>query len=337
MVIEDVMCGAGAIEMQVGADDLRPLWMWGVDGLSIQMFAGWDGSAREARYYQTQGYGGVGNLSQDGILLRNDELIYIKPNPTTANPFGTGPLEVAFLSVSRQLGVADFAGNLTSNSKPSTALQIKGADTDAILAFRSYWRNEIEAQGNMPILGGEDAQVMRLWPDGDKALYLEYQQWLVREIATAFDLSPQNFGVEADVNRNTAEVAEDRDWDAAIKPMARKFSAHLTREALHAKLGFYQLEHKFIGMDRSDEKATAEIYALYYDRNAITPNEQRDKLGLEPSKSQWADLTNADVKIATEAARSMATDLDDDLPNSNPSPAPAAKRAAKPRTPKEPA
>jgi hypothetical protein len=98
-VVEDILCGAGAIEVQMGADPLRPLWLWPVDGLSIQMFAGWDGGANEARYYQTQGYGGLGNTGNDGIPLRNDELIYIKPNPTTAVPFGTGPLEVAFMAL----------------------------------------------------------------------------------------------------------------------------------------------------------------------------------------------------------------------------------------------
>jgi hypothetical protein len=34
--------------------------------------------------------------------------------------------------------------------------------------------------------------MMRFYPEGDNALYLKYQELLVREIAAAFDLSPQN-------------------------------------------------------------------------------------------------------------------------------------------------
>ena len=327
-VVEDLLCGAGAIEVQVGADPLRPLWMWPVDGLSIQQFAGWAGGANEARYYQTHGYGGLGNISNDGIPLRNDELIYIKPNPTTSNPFGTGPLEVAFMSIARQLGVAEFAGNVSSNAKPPGMLFFEDAADEWLNAFRAYWRNEIEGQGNMPMAGGKSAQYLRLYPEGDKAMYLEYQRFQVREIATSFDISPQNLGIEADVNRSTSEVAEDRDWDAAIKPTARKVSSHLTREALHRKLGFYQLEHRYVGLDREDEEATADIYAIYYKNNAITPNEQREKLGLPPSKSQWGDLTAADVEIAVQAARSMATNLDDDLPDGGQT-TPGAKPASK--------
>jgi phage portal protein BeeE len=315
-VVEDTLCGAGAIEIQVGADETRPLWLWPVDGLSIQMFAGWDGTdPRAARYYQTSGYGGIGNLPNDGIPLRNDELIYLKPNPSTADPFGCGPVEIAFLSIARQLGVADFAGKLASNARPSSLLWVKNVGDNYLSSFRAYWRNQIEGQGEMPIIGGEEAEAMRLWPDGDKALYLEWQQFLIREIATSFDLSPQNLGIEADVNRNTSEVAEDRDWDAAIKPMAHLVQSHLTREAIHAKLGYYNLRMRFIGLDREDEMQTAKIYETYYKNNMITPNEQRDVMGKPPADNVWGDRTFADAQVAVEAARSMATNLDADLPD----------------------
>jgi hypothetical protein len=39
------------------------------------------------------------------------------------------------------------------------------------------------------------------------------QAGLIRTRATAFDLSPMNFGVDDDVNRNQGEVNEDRDWN----------------------------------------------------------------------------------------------------------------------------
>jgi hypothetical protein len=311
-LIEDVCCGAGAIETQIGGDPDRPLWMWPVDGLSIQMFAGWDGGDH-AHYYQTMGYGGIGNLPNDGIPLRDDELLYIRPNPSTADPFGSGSVEIAFLSIARQLGVADFAGNVASNAKPSSGMWIKGADDDQIVAFRQYWSNEIEAQGKMPIIGGEQAEVLRFWPEGDTSLYLKWQEFLIREIATAFDLSPMNFGIEAGINRGQGEVAEDRDWDSAIKPMASVVAAKYTRHALHKKLGFHQLVFGWKGLDREDEQATSKIFETYYKNNAITPNEQRARIGLPAMKSQWGDMTSADAQIAIAAANGMKADLDSDL------------------------
>jgi hypothetical protein len=312
-VAEDIMLGAGAIEMQQGADPLRPLWMWPVDGLTIQIYPGWAGGSTEARYVQIVGNGNFVGTTSEQIMLRNDELMYIRPNPSTATPFGHGPLEIAFNTVSRILGVGEFAGNVATNSRPSIGLDLgEGATENTLSAFRSYWRNEVEGQGNMPIFamaGAAKARgpaVMRFFPEGDDGLYLKYQEFLIRELATAFDVSPQNLGLERDVNRNTSETSEDRDRRQAIKPIAHLMAAHITREALHATLGFSQLEFRFKGIESEDELNLAEVYEVEYKNNAITPNEYREKRGQPPSDNPFADMLSADVEIAMEAARGAA-------------------------------
>jgi Phage portal protein len=312
--VEDYLIGAAAIEMQVSGDDDRPLWLFPVDGLSIQLYTAWSGDPKEIRYAQSAGYAsafGGGKVCD----LRNDELIYIRPNQSTATPFGRGQLEIAFDTITQLLGIGQFAGRLAANARPSIMLDLGAAvPSDKLVQFRKYWTDEIEGRGIMPITsfgtsnnpndkapGG--VNVMRLFPEGDKALYLEYQEWLVRLLGASFDLSPQNFGIERDVNRNTSEVAEDRDWDQAIKPCASKIASHLTREAIHGRLGFSQIEFAFVGLDREDEKATSEIYQIEYTNNAITPNEHREKRGLPPLDNQWGDMVKADVEVAMNAAR----------------------------------
>lgn len=321
-IVEDFLVGAAAVEIQVSGDKNRPLWMFPVDGLSIQMYPMWSGVKDDPRYAQVVGYGtayGGGTVAE----LRNDELIYIRPNPSTATPFGFGPLEIAFNTINNILGVAEFAGNLASNAVPPFGIDLgDGVSIPDLQAFRGYWTNEVEGQGVIPITamagkGGDKArngiQVLKFYPEGDKALYLEYQNFLIRTLAASFDLSPQNFGIERDVNRNTSEVSEDRDYAHAIKPCAHKIASHLTREALHGRLGFSQIMFRFNGLEREDEEATAKIYEIYYKNNAITPNEQRAKLGKPPEENQWGDLNFADVQIAMDAARSAAQVLDDDL------------------------
>lgn len=300
--VEDyLVAGAGAIEQEVGGDQSRPLWMWPVDALSIQVFAGWQGGKDEARYFQTLGYGNVGG--QQGIALTNEQLIYIRKDPTTENPFGYGCLEVAFASINRLLGVADYAGNLASNSQPENLLQFMQMDPIQLDRMRDWWRNEIEGQGMTPLLGGEEVKVHKLRGTDDSALYLKYQEMLQREIATAFELSPQNLGVEADVNRNTSEVADDRDWDGAIIPAATNFASYLTREAIEARLGFSQIEFRFLGLDRDDELNLAQVFETEYKNNASTPNEYRARKGMPPMESDWADMPFADVEIAIKGAQ----------------------------------
>jgi Phage portal protein len=327
VLVEDLMHGAGAIEMQTGGDEARPLWMWPVDGLTIQLYPLWNEQDPTAvRYVQIIGYGNyIGSSLAQQIQLRNDELMYIRPNPSSATPFGMGPLEYAFNTVSRIIGVGEFAGNVSSNARPSSGIDLGAVAPEKLNQFRQYWRNDIEGQGLMPITGlmtpdpaaaGKmtGLTVYRLYPEGDKALYLEYQEFLKRELAAAFDLSPGSLGVERDVNRNTAEVAEDRDRSNALAPMAHLVEQHFTRDALHMKLGFSQLQFQFKGLEREDEKENAEVYQLEYQNNAITPNEYRERKGLAPLVDhEFADLLYADVEIAMKAAQAAAVVDDPNL------------------------
>lgn len=237
-IIDDYcVCGAGCIEQQEGGDPNRPLWLWPVDGQSIQIYPGWNGGKDEARYLQTIGYSNVGVLT--GNNLRNDELIYIRANPSTETPYGFGPVEIAFSTISRLLGTATFAGNLAANAQPQNILWLGKQSPENINSFRAYWKNEVEGQGSTPIVGMDDEpSAVKLHSGTDDALYLEYQQFLIREISTAFGLSPQNFGLESDVNRSTAEVAQDRDWDQAIIPLATTIASYITRYAIHMLLGY---------------------------------------------------------------------------------------------------
>jgi hypothetical protein len=324
-VVEDYLVGAAAVELQLGGDKIRPLWMFPVDGLSIRIYPAWAGGRDEARYAQVVGYGtafGGGTVAE----LRNDELMYIRPNASTATPFGFGPLEIAFDTINNILQVAESTGNVAGNQRSSILLDLGEGYTQGDLdTFRSYWINDIEGQGKVPITaiagsGRSDEkskrglEVHRLYPEGDNGMFLEYQRFLIRTLAASFDLSPMNFGVDADVNRNQGEVNEDRDWNQAIKPCASQISSHLTRDVLHLKLGFSQLRFKFVGLDREDELANATIYKLRYEGNAITPNEYRNRLGEPPAEHEWGDMTFADVQIALNAARGAGEVDDPKLP-----------------------
>ena len=320
-VIEDALVtGAGVLEQQLSGDAARPIWLWPVDATTVRPVLNWDGKPSSIRYIQSSGYAGGSIMSDiDAKRLEAQEIVYMRMNPSSDTPYGYGPLEVAYMSVQRQLGASEYAANLASNAQPQNLLYAgEVATQEELLAFRAYWRNEVEGQGQTPILAGKvKPEVLKLHPGGDEALYLKYQGFLIREIATAFGISPQNLGIEADVNRNTSEVAEDRDWDSAIKPMAHLIQSHITRDVLHGRLALPYLAFRFVGLDREDEKATADIYATYYTNNAVTPNEQRERIGMPPLKSPWADLCWADVQIAMKAANG-AKQVDDPELTPNP-------------------
>lgn len=324
-VVEDVLVGAGAIEVKMSGDPERPVWMWPVDGLSIQIYPGWNGGKSEARYLQVLGYGNYAQVAGQGVPLRDDELIYIRPNPNTATPFGFGPLEIAFQSISRALSTATFSGKLAANALPPFMLDLGEVDKNFLNSWRKYWSNEVEGQGQIPIIGTEvgagsdtgktrGATAIRLYPEGDAALFLGYQEFLRTEIAAAFDICNFNLNIERDVNRSTSEVGEDRDWSHAIRPMASVIKCHFDSHVIRRAFGFYQIEFKWNGIDREDEYSNAQIKKIYYDLNVLTPNQIRDKLGEPHDNGIWGDLNSADVEIAKMAARGAAQVDDPSLP-----------------------
>lgn len=314
MFIEDALIsGAGVLEQAVSPDAARPIWLWPVDSTTVRPVVKWDGNPKSVRFLQALGYTGGSILSEiSAKQLIAEDIVYMRLNPSTESPYGYGPLEIAYDSIQGKLGVGRYASNAASNAQPQNLIYPGQIQTESeILTFRAYWRNEVEGQGQTPIIGGPNKpEVIRLHAGTDDALYLKWQEFLIREIATGFNLSPQNFGVEADVNRNTSEVADDRDWDSAIKPVAQLIESHINRDILWGRHGLTHLRFEFDGLDREDEMARAEIYVKEYQNNATTANEYRASRGLEPLKSRWADLTYADMQIAMKAAMG-AKEVDD--------------------------
>lgn len=325
MLIDDICCGAGVLEIAKSSDKDRPVWLFPVDGLSIHMFPGWAGNANEARYLQTVGYGTYSQGTAQGISLRDDEIMYIRPNPTTATPYGFGPLEVAFNSIANQLATASFAAKLAGNALPPFMIDLGEVTSRVVNTWRSYWTNEVEGQGLIPIIGTElvDGQsgagktrglnVQKLYPEGDKALYLQYQEFIRTEIAASFDISNMSLNLERDVNRSTAEVAEDREWVQAVRPMARMIAGALTRKVIWEAMGFTQIHMRFLGVDREDLEKTSQILTRYYGANVYTPNDMRRKLGEPPAENAWGNMTKSDADIAIAAAKGAAIVDDPDL------------------------
>jgi phage portal protein BeeE len=277
-VIEDVLVGGcGAIEVQLTGDAARPVALWPVDGLSIRIYAGWSGEPDAPRYAQVTPWG-------QRVDLRNDELIYIRLNPRAHTPFGLGRLEVAFETISWLLGAQDYAARLASNTVMQFALwlgDLPPAQYDRVL---SWWQNELEGTGKVPIISNLPAkpEVLRFGEGSDRDLRLEWQKFLIRIIADAFDLPPMLLGLEQDVNRATAESLADEAFRTAVVPVARLFAEHITRELVARKLGWDDIEFVFDDLDPYDARAEAEIDEILLRNDVLTPDEVRRRRGLPP-------------------------------------------------------
>ena len=279
-VIEDVIVGGfGAIELELTGDAQHPANLYPVDGATIRMRADWDGKPESPRY--TQITGKVGRDAQ--ITLNDDELIYIRLNPRTHTPFGLGRLEVAFETINAFLGANRHAAKLASNSVVQYALWLRDLTPAHHERLIRWWQDDIEGTGRVPLISTEEKpEVLRFAGGTDGDLYLEWQQFLLRIIANAFDLPPFYLGLEQDVNRSTAEAALHQAFTTAIVPTARLFSEQLTHDLIAKKLGWTDIEFVFTDLDAQDPRELAEIHEILIRSGVVTVNEVRAMRGLQP-------------------------------------------------------
>ena len=277
-VLEDIIVGGfGAIEVQASDDPGRPLVLWPVDGASIRMNVEWDGSPQSQRYVQMTNQSGANNQ----IKLNDDELIYLRLNPRTHTPFGLGRLEVAFETINSFLGAHRYASRLASNTVVQYALWLQDLTPEHHERLIRWWQDEIEGTGRVPILSVESKpEVLRFGGGTDADLRLQWQEFLLRMIANAFDLPPFYLGLERDVNRSTAGEMNEMAFRQAIVPTARLLAEYLTRDAIAKKLGWTDLEFVFADTDAVDPREEAQIQQILLQSGVLTVNEVRRMRGL---------------------------------------------------------
>jgi HK97 family phage portal protein len=297
-IVEDMLvASAGSSEIVKAGDMLRPLRMFPVDAFSIELYANWDGKRDSARYAQ--------RINGKYVPLTDSEMMYIRMNPRTNTPFGLSPLETVWESVNSFISAHKSAGKQAGNSFIRRILNLgKSADAKAVQAYRAYWENEVQGRGMMPIIGGENPSILDLGATDDKALFIEWQRFLIEVIAVAFGISPKKLGQTKDVNRSTAD-SEDDDTQATIQSIADTIAEHINNEIIdgHFKMG-HAIHFKFkYATSMKDKKTQADIDAIYLDRRTVTPDEVRgDSLAkkalpkqhgeviLMPGKSQVIDI-----------------------------------------------
>jgi capsid portal protein len=155
-----------------------------------------------------------------------------------------------------------------------------------------WWQDEIEGTGRVPILSFETKpEVLRFGGGTDADLRLQWQEFLLRIIADAFDLPPQFLGVERDVNRSTAGEMNDQAFRQAIVPTARLLAEHFTRDIISKKLGWNDLEFVFADVDSPNEMEEAQIQEILLRNGIVTVNEVRRMRGLPELSKKHSTVT----------------------------------------------
>jgi phage portal protein BeeE len=279
-VLEDVLVGGfGAAEMELTGDATQPFHLWAVDGATIRIDETWDGDPNAPRYGQYTGRPGKDAL----IPLLDDELMYVRLNPRSHTAFGLGRLEVAFETVNQFLSAGKYAGRLASNSVVQYALWLQETTPEQHERLIHWWQDEIEGTGKVPILSCEQKpEVLRFAGGTDADLHLQWQEFLLRMIANAFDLPPFLLGLEQDVNKANAGEMADEAFQSAIVPVAKLLAEHITREVFAKRLGWREFEFVFNDLEARDPMEELSVQTALLSAGVLTVNEVRAMRGLAP-------------------------------------------------------
>ena len=314
MVEDMLVCSAGSSEVLKAGDPLRPFRMYPVDSFSVDLYPEWDGKPNSYRYAQ--------RVHGQHIHLKSSELMYIRMNPRTNTPFGLSPLETVWETVESFVSAHRSASKQASNTVIRKLINLgKNANENQVKAFRSYWENEVLGRGLNPIIGGENPSVLDLGATDDKALFLEWQRFLIEIVAISFDISPKKLGQTKDVNRSTAD-SEDEDTSQTVESIAENIVEHINNHIIDGMFNLGGvLEFKFHhATSLKDQKLKADIDAIYLDRRTITPDEVRDSLArkalpnkhgevlLVPGNASIVDLNKSSDESAEEKMKTEEFD-----------------------------
>lgn len=290
-VVEDIIVnGEGCIEPRLTPWFKRPVKMWPVDSTTIRIYADWTESTPDRpRFAQMTGLKGERGI----VAFLNSELIYIKDNPRSNTPFGLGKLQTAFTTVMAFLGAQDMASKAGADQVHKTWLWWQQPVVPAHMqTVRRHIQNDLEGQAKISLMAGlKKPDIIDVQAVNPEDLLLDWQEFLIRIIASAFDLSPMALGIERDVARNTGEVMALADFRQAIVPMARRIEDSFTRDLIHGFLGWRDLQFEFQGLDDPNKLNRVSIQQRQFMMSAITPDEIREDEGKPPLPGGWGKLT----------------------------------------------
>ena len=297
-LVLDALC----TEVARGKNPKHPVYLYPVDGSTIQMVVPYDYTDdKAARFMQQQAEGMKYFTAQD--------IAYLQRAYFTYQPYGLSPVMMAYQYVKFYLDSIAQASEKATNATAEFLISLgEGVTAKQREDFIEYMTNSIEGTGRIPVVAGSKSvdtrQIKAINADG---LYLQWLEKLTQIIGVAFGLPPEKLGLVIANDRNTADDQESAMIQELIKPYAAMLE-DLYNIYVIGRMGLSGvLKFRFIFEDSEKQKAvkSKRVVDEYY-KGVLTENEVRRLMGYEDSVSPYANMTypektaniNVDLGIA---------------------------------------
>ncbi len=226
--VEDILVLDGAPWEKVRYPTGEIAELYPVAGEFIAVNSRWDGSDEDQVRYL---YVPDGNVHAQ---FTNADMVYFMQNPRTNSVVGLPPLEVLKATVDAELKAMEYNRKMVMGSPPEGVLNIGELATPTdVTAAKAEWDSNILGQSAFAVMGGyKNPSWMKFRDTNQEMQFREWQDYLVRQIAVVFALSPMDLGITFDVNRSTAEAQGDNTEDRGLKPLLQLIQERITQEVV---------------------------------------------------------------------------------------------------------
>ncbi len=263
-----------------------------VPGYTIAQTLAWSGNPDEIRWVQIID-------SRTHVNFADKDLEYLMSRKRSWSPFGFSSLETAMEILEAFFHVSSFQRATASEAFPPFLVWLGDNIGDGEMRqMRAFWDQELKGRGTPAFWANTGKpEVIRMKPHTDDGLFLKYTELLIRVLAFCFNLKPQDFGIERDVNRSTAQVAQSASVEEAIKPIAQMIAAKMNRKVLpkiaqvSGDQKILDLEFFWGNIDPRDDEQESTIVRGFIEYDIMKMDEARARIDLPPLANGIGQLT----------------------------------------------
>jgi phage portal protein BeeE len=200
-IYEDLVSGdCGCFEVATTGNPYRPLFLFPVDGFSVEFVLD-----HKTFKYAQRVTDSMTSVPIDYQYFTDSELVYLKKQVFTNNPFGLSPIESAFEYIKALTQTFHYSADIASNALPKYMANIKGLQGEQLNAYRSYFVSECMGTPNLPLVSAEDIESAQISPISEEATFKAYMEFVIGIIAICFGIPPEKLSIAKSNDRSTIE------------------------------------------------------------------------------------------------------------------------------------
>lgn len=243
------------------------------------------------------------------------EIIYAPMRPRPQMPiYGYPPTEQILLEISQGINRAMYQANFwREGTMPEMIMTVpEGWTAPQIAQFQAYFDGmmagnvQLKSRVRFVPNGLKPFDIKNANGDGLKA---DYDEWIARIVCFAYSVSSQPFVKQ--MNRATAETAQDTAEEEGLHPLMTWFKTEIGDPIVQEVFGYDDLEFNFLPQPDVDAQKQMTVLTGYVKEGVMARNEARDQLNLEKMNGGdelTVDTPNGPVPVAetVEANRQIA-------------------------------